>query len=165
MEKSVTNSPHLPLGVRLNNPLNIRRSKSKWIGAVYDSKYNFVKFEKPFYGWRAAVIIMAITYYNRGWNTPAKIISNWAPYTENDTGNYIAFVCKYADVKPNKVLPPLPLAVETWTRFLIGMAKMEIGYRYVTETLIADLISAIYNVVQTRFSEYAKEEETKQTRN
>lgn len=134
----------LPLGVRLCNPLNIRKSKSNWIGAVKDGcPGKFVRFQSFFFGWRAAIIIMAKTYYNRGWNTPNSIISHWAPYTENNTSMYAAFVGNYTGLDMNKVMPPLKIGRQKWRLLLIGMAKIEIGYRYVTDEIIKELDSAL----------------------
>ena len=134
----------LPLGVRLHNPLNIRKSKSEWIGAVKDGcPGKFVRFQSFFYGWRAAIIIMAKTYYGRGWNTPNSIISHWAPYTENNTVMYAAFVAKYTGLDMNKAMPHLKVGREKWRLLLIGMAKIELGYRYVTDDIIKELDSAL----------------------
>ena len=144
MEKIVKAESGAPLGVRLNNPLNIRKSKSKWIGAVDDGcNGKFVRFNTPFYGWRAAIIIMARTYWGRGWKTPGDIISHWAPYTENNTSWYIAFVTSYSGLGVNEVMPPLSLGREKWRSLLIAMAKVEIGYRWVTDKLIKELDKAL----------------------
>lgn len=86
-----------PRGIRNNNPLNIRKG-SNWKGEKYpqDDK-SFEQFESMQYGIRAGFIILRnyITGYNgltQRFNTIEKIISRWAPATENDTRAYIAQV-------------------------------------------------------------------------
>jgi len=148
MEKEVVKDKKIPLGIRLNNPLNIRKSTSKWIGAVEDgSKGQFVRFKSPFYGWRAALIIMAKTYYKRGWNTPDLIIENWAPYTENNTPFYKAFVEKYSGIPLNETMPPLPDDPKKWRRLLVAMAKIEVGYRWISFEMLKELQRASADVI------------------
>ena len=146
MEEKVNSKPHTPPGVRLCNPLNIKKSSSQWQGMIPNNKGSFCQFKSFYYGWRAAIIIMARTYYNRGWNTPKLIIEHWAPYTENNTRVYLAFVCKYAELDQNKIMPPIQNNKMLWRRMLIAMAKIEIGYRFVTEEVVKELDQAL-NVV------------------
>ena len=85
-----------PKGIRLCNPLNIERSSAKWYGLVAQSREpRFCEFHTLEYGWRAAIINIAVTYRKRGWNTIRSIIEHWAPYPENDTAGYIDFVSSY----------------------------------------------------------------------
>lgn len=86
-----------PRGIRNNNPLNIRKG-SNWQGEKYpqDDK-SFEQFESMQYGVRAGFIILRryISGYNgltQRFNTIEKIISRWAPASENDTRAYIAQV-------------------------------------------------------------------------
>jgi hypothetical protein len=55
------------------------------------------------YGYRAAFVTLA-TYNARGWNTIEKIVSRWAPPSENDTEKYIANVEKWSGVPRNRIL-------------------------------------------------------------
>ena len=46
-------------GLRNNNPLNIRHSKDRWVGAcVKQTDKSFVQFESMAYGYRAAWKVM-----------------------------------------------------------------------------------------------------------
>lgn len=132
-----------PLGIQLNNPLNIRVSNSRWEGARYPGRRGFVEFLDVAWGWRAAIVIMAKTYYKRGWNTPRLIIEHWAPYTENDTDNYVGFVCKYSGLTKDMVMPPIEKAPVAWYNLLKAMAKMEVGIRWVDDEMLAKLDLAI----------------------
>ena len=55
------------------------------------------------YGYRAAFVILA-TYLSRGDNTIEKIISRWAPPSENKTQTYISTVVKYSGVTADEIL-------------------------------------------------------------
>lgn len=134
-----------PRGMRNNNPLNIRRGKTPWIGEVqyiervatdksgnecktreYDR--SFCQFSELKYGWRAAfkLINKYIEVYKC--DTIRKIITRWAPPTENNTSNYVKHVCAWqnldADAKittdNHDVLIPI----------VIGMMMVENGWEY-----------------------------------
>ena len=81
-----------PRNVRNNNPLNIRANGIEWNGAVGDDG-EFVKFESPEMGFRAAFKTL-MTYRNKhGLTTVEGIINRWAPVEDdNHTENYIDFV-------------------------------------------------------------------------
>ena len=110
-----------PRGMRNNNPLNIRRGKTPWVGEVqyieriatdksgnecktreYDR--SFCQFSELKYGWRAAFYILRKYIEKYKCNTIEKIINRWAPPSENNTVNYIALVCRYAGLDKNAVI-------------------------------------------------------------
>ena len=77
-------SERAPKGIRLCNPLNIERSSAKWYGLVAQSREpRFCEFHTLEYGWRAAIINIAVTYRKRGWTTIRSIIEHWALKTES----------------------------------------------------------------------------------
>jgi hypothetical protein len=79
------------LGLRNNNPGNIRISGDKWMGAIgNDGK--FVKFASPEYGIRALAHNLKSYQTLHGLNTIKSIIKRWAPKNENFTSRYIRFV-------------------------------------------------------------------------
>jgi hypothetical protein len=92
-----------PRGLRKNNPLNIRHNADVFQGEIKGNDKSFKTFSTMPYGYRAAFVTLA-TYLSRGWNTIEKIISRWAPPSENDTEKYIANVEKWSGVPRNKVL-------------------------------------------------------------
>lgn len=90
-----TPSTKAPRGIRNNNPLNIRIGNS-WLGEVPNpSDSDFEQFVHIKYGLRAAFCILRryIRRYKR--NTVRKIVTAWAPSTENNTERYIQLVCKF----------------------------------------------------------------------
>lgn len=79
----------LPRGIRNNNPLNIRVG-NKWVGEVQDpTDPAFEQFTCMPYGLRAAFVVLRryIDVYKL--NTISRIVSRWAPNSENNTLAYI----------------------------------------------------------------------------
>lgn len=95
----------IPRGLRKNNPLNIRHSADRFQGEIAGADKSFKTFASLPYGYRAAFVILG-TYLSQGCNTVEKIISRWAPSTENDTESYISQVEKYSGVPRRKELTP-----------------------------------------------------------
>lgn len=82
-------------GLRNNNPLNIRLSRTPWQGEVRPSQDKaFCQFRSPAYGYRAALKLLRNYSLVHGCHTVRTIISRWAPPSENDTKGYISTVCK-----------------------------------------------------------------------
>lgn len=92
-----------PRGIRNNNPLNIRVG-NKWVGEVKDhTDPTFEQFTCMPYGLRAAFIILRKYILVYKLNTISKIVSRWAPTSENNTLAYIRRVSdlmKYAADAP-----------------------------------------------------------------
>lgn len=90
-----------PRGIRNNNPLNIRIGNT-WLGEVlHPDESEFEQFVAMEYGIRAAFIILRryIRRYQR--DTIRKIISSWAPSSENATDKYIDYVSKRMGIHPD----------------------------------------------------------------
>jgi hypothetical protein len=93
-----------PRGVRLNNPGNIRRDGTLWLGFADDqSDAEFVTFTAPAYGIRAIARIMK-SYQRKGVTTLEEAINRWAPPVENNTSAYVSAVCKDCNIAPDKVV-------------------------------------------------------------
>ena len=94
-------------GFRNNNPLNIRRGASHWVGQCeVQTDKAFVQFTSMAYGYRAAWKVLS-SYYRR-FHTLEKrpfnvrnIISRWAPPSENDTASYVRKACQRAGLDPD----------------------------------------------------------------
>lgn len=79
----------LPRGVRNNNPCNLRKSHSAWLGKVkrgYDAEFETFTF--PFWGYRAAAVTLLSYKAYHDINTVRGIIERWAPPSENPTKAY-----------------------------------------------------------------------------
>ena len=90
-------------GLRNNNPLNIQHNAEHFQGEIKGRDKSFKTFSSPPFGYRAGIVILG-TYLSRGLNTIEKIISKWAPPTENDTENYISSVERWSGIPRNKQL-------------------------------------------------------------
>lgn len=96
-------------GFRNCNPGNIRRSNS---GRLYLGELNhstdkdFRQFRSMEWGYRA-IFVLLYTYHKRyKLSTCRKWISRWAPPSENNTSSYIDFVCRMANLQPDKRVEP-----------------------------------------------------------
>lgn len=120
------------LGIRLNNPLNIRFSPmNNWQGQVGSEK-GFCKFVDFEHGFRAALVLLC-NYQRKGYDTIRKIVTHWAPPSENNTEAYITHCCSHVfvpdDVRRHRRID----ADERITTFgcicslAAAMCEMEIG--------------------------------------
>lgn len=90
-------------GYRNNNPGNLRHG-SKWQGlAVLQKDREFCQFVSMTMGMRALCKLLN-NYVKNGHNTITKIISRYAPNSENNTKGYIATVSKMVSIPPDRVL-------------------------------------------------------------
>jgi len=92
-----TPSGSLPLGMRNNNPGNLR----SWGGV--SSSGGFAQFPTLAAGLSAEQKQLQL-YGNRGINTLSGIASTWAPSSENDTASYIAGLVKSTGFSANQRL-------------------------------------------------------------
>lgn len=97
----------LPRGIRNNNPLNIRKGNN-WQGEVqHQTDSAFEQFTSMEFGLRAGIKILRNWISgraNRGHaiDTIEKIVSRWAPPSENNTARYIDFVSKRSGIDPRE---------------------------------------------------------------
>lgn len=115
----------LPRGYRNNNPLNIRITKDKWQGKITpntDGQYE--QFENMGYGFRAALKLLG-NYIKKEHNTVRKIVTRWAPPSENKTTAYINHVAEMTQYDPDQVLTA---DKTTLCNLAYAMATHENGY-------------------------------------
>ena len=122
-------------GIRNNNPLNIRHSKSKWQGMrKVQTDKAFVQFTERRYGYRAAFILIKNYIELRKANTIGKIIARWAPSKDgNNKQAYIEYVVKTTGIAADK-----PLQFDdrkAMVGIVMSMAQMESGIIEKTEVL------------------------------
>ena len=122
-----------PRGIRNNNPLNIRLSKDRWQGQSPPStspegEKAFCVFESMAYGWRAAVVILCRTYYNKHkLRTIRASITRWAPPKENNTEAYIRRVTDRIGIGPDRELGSPQEHPAQWMMIAMAMAIVECG--------------------------------------
>jgi len=97
----------VPRGIRNNNPGNIKRSSSQWMGLADASQMTkeqlreetFCVFTEPRWGLRAMAYLLL--KYQRDYNCKStwEIIQRWAPQSDNNhTLNYATYVASRANV-------------------------------------------------------------------
>ena len=95
----------LPRGLRNNNPLNIRISTDKFVGEMRPSQDKaFKQFDTMAHGYRAAFRVLRTYINNYKCDTIRKIISRWAPETENHTLAYVMAVSSHSGIAPDAIL-------------------------------------------------------------
>jgi hypothetical protein len=100
----IINGKFIPRGLYNNNPGNIRKSPTKWLGEIDGTDDAFETFQSPELGIRAIVRIL-LTYQRRhGLDTIEEMIGRWAPPIENDTTSYVDAVARSSGVSKNKVI-------------------------------------------------------------
>lgn len=121
-------------GQRNNNPLNIRHSADRWLGACTEqTDPAFVQFETMAHGYRAAWRVLnsyATRFRKEGKplciNT---IIARWAPPEENDTNTYARIVARLSTLGGNELLlpPSKPRGYVKLARIIGAMTCVECG--------------------------------------
>ena len=121
----------IPLGIRNNNPLNIRRGKTPWKGEIPHSpsptgegrgEAAFCKFESIEWGIRAAFCLLRTYSRKYHLNCINDIITRWAPPSENDTSRYICNVCRWTGLGGMQ-----RLTESDWPAIVRAMARQETG--------------------------------------
>lgn len=119
----------IPRGIRNNNPLNIRRGKSKWQGLrAQQTDAQFCQFETLEWGWRAAFRLLTRTYYHEyRLYTIRAIIQKWAPAIENKTETYIRNVSRLTGIGPDEPIGIPSDQPARWMAVATAMAIQENG--------------------------------------
>ena len=107
-----------------NNILNIRTSSAfAWNGQTGSTR-GFADFESIEMCRRAGAYLLMRSYRRAGIWTIENVISRWAPKTENNTENYIKFVCKMTGLSRTMQL----VFDNDYASILAAMEIMENGY-------------------------------------
>lgn len=99
------NDTSLPRGYRNNNPLNVRKNAANaWKGKVVPgSDPAFEQFITMAYGYRCALYLLR-KYIGQGHNTIRKIVTKWAPPSENNTSGYVSNVATRTGIGADTVI-------------------------------------------------------------
>lgn len=137
MGRSFLNQPGLPIGLRNNNPGNIRPGDN-WQGMI-GTNGGFVVFKDVTFGIRAMAIDLR-TKIGNGYNTITKIITRWAPPSENDTAAYISNVEYSTGWDADRVLTA---DSATYKRLIRAIMNIELGANYSAMVTDADINEGI----------------------
>jgi len=99
---------NLTRGMRNNNPLNIKISRSKWVGKITKDKKDdvFEEFDTMVNGLRAAIKLVQNYIKRMRFNTVEVIISRWCPdetreaYISNVTNYIKKFIPEFTKTTP-----------------------------------------------------------------
>lgn len=116
----------LPRGYRNNNPLNVRKSAANaWKGKVVPGTDSaFEQFVTMAYGYRCALYLIR-KYIGQGHDTIRKIITKWAPPSENNTTGYIANVASRSGIGADTKIARTDM--DSLCRITYEMARIENG--------------------------------------
>lgn len=92
----------IPLGIRINNPGNLRSVPGvNWVGQSGEQE-GFCVFSSALLGIRA----LAIDLYNANlrFKSVALMVAHYAPPNENNTAAYINNLCAFLDVQPDDTI-------------------------------------------------------------
>lgn len=138
MPKNFLNNPSYPIGFRNNNPGNLKASGDNWVGMI-GTNGGFVTFKDMSYGLRAMAIDLS-NKINNGFDTIRKIITRWAPPSENDTEAYIRAMVQYTGIGENeKLIADFP----TLLKLMKGIIRHENGKQFADLLTDADLTEGI----------------------
>ena len=145
-----------PRGIRNNNPLNIRKGNN-WRGELKNqTDPEFEQFTSLGYGIRAALRLMRNQISGFGgsrppMNTLKKLISVWAPPSENSTQRYVDFVSEKKSVaSPLTQVIDRPTKADLFAGLARAMALMNVVCGLILLSSAAhgiyfDFISSIIN--------------------
>lgn len=88
-------------GLRNNNPFNIRKSKSRWLGKIKGDDKDFETFDCLEHGYRAGLILLANYYKKYKLHSYRTILQRFAPITENNLANYEYYIFANCRIKPD----------------------------------------------------------------
>jgi hypothetical protein len=127
-----------PLGIRNNNPGNIRPG-DPWVGKVGQNK-GFVVFKSLQLGLRALAMDL-VNKYLKGFDTIREVITRYAPENENNTEAYIQAVAASTGLDPEK---PYQLTHENLVKLILAITLHENGKvvkNYISEPLVKNCIT------------------------
>lgn len=79
-------------GIRNNNPFNIRKSNSRWLGKIKGVDNEFETFDTLEHGYRAGLKLL-LTYYKKyKLHSYGAILNRFAPSIENNLDKYKSYL-------------------------------------------------------------------------
>ena len=101
---------NLTRGIRNNNPLNIKISRTKWVGKITKDKKDhvFEEFDTMVNGLRAAIKLVQNYIKRMRLNTVEDIISRWCPDETREA--YISNVTKVMETNIKGFTPSTPIS-------------------------------------------------------
>lgn len=153
MSKSFIGNSSLPLGLRNNNPGNIRTSIIPWVGQT-GSNSGFCTFKDVSYGLRAMAIDLSNKISKDKLDTITEIITKYAPPSENDTASYINKVASITGWNANQLITFNSANIANLMRAQIEVEQGSNFSSLITDADISDGISMIPQSITNRVKSF-----------
>lgn len=143
MTLSYLGDASLPLGLRNNNPTNLRLTSIPWLGKIPNAQNtdgSFEQFNLFVYGLRAGIKNFQ-SDIESGKNTITDLINENSPPFENDTQGYIDLVVMDSGIPSNKILSSLDK--DSLYKILKSVCQVENGQDVITW----DLFNFAWNLI------------------
>lgn len=131
MAHSYLDRSSFPLGLRNNNPGNLRPLSGgvTWIGEISpDTLHNFSRFSDVAWGLRAMITDIAGDIVLDKRNTLRKLVTAYAPPEDyNNTAAYIARVSQITGIGPDDIIYP---DANTLNKIIRAKIRVELGDSY-----------------------------------
>ncbi|NBK25692.1 MAG: structural protein P5 [Spirochaetia bacterium] len=113
------------LGIDINNPGNLKKSRVRYLGEVDSRNPKFKAFSEMRYGYRAAFVALYTYQVRYSLNTIRNMLPRYAPDFENDTAGYIRSIKKMTGLDPDE---PIDTKKEgQMVPLVAAISKMENG--------------------------------------
>lgn len=140
MAQSFLDQPGLPLGLRNNNPGNLRPlpGGQKWQGEISPDLANgFSRFQDVGYGLRAMITDITGDIVLDGANTIRKLVNVYAPASDgNNTQAYINSVVAYTGIGPDTLITVNRSTIES---IIKAKMRVELGASYAAKISAGDI--------------------------
>ena len=129
-----------PLGVRSNNPGNVRDTGTKWQGQT-GADAGFCVFDTPQNGIRCLAKVLLAYQAKHKLTTLRGMIQRWAPESENDTEAYLEHVCFACSASPDN---PYILTPSRLTTLVNAIIKHENGVNPSSPQVVQEGVDAAF---------------------
>lgn len=147
--KSFLNRADLPLGLRNNNPGNLRPGIA-WQGVTGENG-GFLVFENIAMGIRALATDVGNDIRMDGSNTLISLVYEYAPPSENDTQRYLSRMVALTGFQADQVIP---VSAYNLAKLIRGFITVEVGDSYtglVTDADIQEGLSLVNEDLRSYF--------------
>lgn len=152
MANSFLDQSGLPLGLRNNNPGNLRPLPGgvKWQGEIApDTIHNFSRFSDVAWGLRAMITDISGDITQDGLNTIRKLVYAYAPPSDNNnTAAYIQSVSNSTGWLPDQVINPTAENIERLVRAKLQVELGSTGAARITSNDLREAFSRLADYVK-----------------
>jgi hypothetical protein len=145
MATSYLGRTDLPRGIRNNNPGNLVLTDIQWKGKIPNAQNTDGHFEQ-YIDVETGIRAMAMDIIgdiSEGKNTLTKLINEYAPSFENNTGAYISSVSKATGLSPNDIIPMDTCTVAAIIKAKIGVENGAVAFNYISDKNIEDGLALV----------------------